>query len=430
MQCREYLHHPAVRNAAWIGFEKIGRMALSLLVGILVVRQLGPERYGSYSYVLAWSSFFVPIALFGVGENTVRHLVAMPKAEGRVLCTAAILRIGSSVTAATLTIIAFAVSGAHADASWAEIGVACLTLAAYPLLVVDPYFQAHSRARVITMCGLGSGIVAAAVKIVGVSIHAPVLYFVAAHAAESMILALTMTAAYVATTSPPRGWQFDGGIALTLWREAAPMIIGGFAIVVYNQSDLVLLGVMLDSPREVGNYACACRVSTMWMFIPLAILSSAAPFLYRAQPSDQALYEHRLVRITSLTMAVAYVCCTVLSVFPEGIIWILFGQEFTPAADALRVHVWSNVFAILGVAQTSWVLGRKLLWVVLQHTILGAVVNVALNIIVIPRYGAVGAAWTTVIAMATVAVVAAGLRPSTRRLAALQMQSILLRGLS
>jgi PST family polysaccharide transporter len=334
------------------------------------------------------------------------------------------------VLATVLTFVAFAASGVHAGASFGQLGVACLSLMAYPLLVVEPFFQAHSRSRVITICGLGAGFVAAAIKVAGVFMHAPVVFFVAMHAVENLLLAGTLTASYLLTTSPPRGWRFDSTIARTLWREATPVIIGGFAIVIYNQSDLVLLGMLRDSSEEVGKYAAACRISTMWLFIPLAMLTSAAPFLYRAQATDRVLYERRLQQVTAATMAVAYFFCTIIAVFPEHILRLLFGSEFEPSATALRVHVWSNVFSILGVAQTSWVLGNGLMWAILQHTILGAVVNAALNILVIPRYGAFGAAWTTVISMAVVAVVAAWLRPATRRLAALQMRAMSLRGLA
>jgi PST family polysaccharide transporter len=344
--------HPAGRNAAWIGVEKVGRMGLSLLVGILVVRQLGPERYGSYSYTLAWATFFTPIALFGIGENTVRHLVSAPDAEGRILGTAAALRVASCLLATLLTFVAFAAGGVHAGASFGQLGIACLSLMAYPLLVVEPFFQAHSRSRVITICGLGAGLVAAAVKVAGVYLHAPIVFFIGAHAIESVLLAGMLTASYLAITSPPRGWRFDFTIARTLWREATPMIIGGFAIVIYNQSDLVLLGMLCNSPEEVGKYAAACRISTMWLFIPLAMLTSAAPFLYRAQATDHVLYERRLEQVTAATMAVAYFFCTIITIFPEHILRLLFGSEFEPAAAALRVHVWSNVFSILGVAQT------------------------------------------------------------------------------
>jgi hypothetical protein len=121
---RRAIAHPGVRNAGWIGVEKIGRMVLSLLVGIFVVRQLGPDRYGTYAYVLTWATIFSPLALFGIGENTVRHLVGSPVHEGRVLATAASLRAASSLVAALLTLCAFLSVGTHADANAGQLSIA------------------------------------------------------------------------------------------------------------------------------------------------------------------------------------------------------------------------------------------------------------------------------------------------------------------
>jgi PST family polysaccharide transporter len=422
--------HPGVRNAAWIGVEKIGRMALSLLVGVFVVRQLGPDRYGTYSFVLAWAAIFSPIALFGIGENTVRHLVGSPTHEGRVLATAAILRVGSSLAAVLLTIAAFLAAGGHADATTAQLALALAGLAAYPTLVLEPYFQAHSKARIITVCGLGSGLAVAAVKIVGIATAAPVGFFLAAHALETGLLGLSLLAAYFATTSAPRQWAFDIGLAKTLCREALPMIIGGFAVLIYNQSDMLLLGMLLDSPHQLGLYSAACRVSTMWVFIPMAVITSASPFLYRMLAGNDSRYETRLLQMTSVCLAIAYGFCLAVAIFPESILRLLFGADFVAAAPALRVHVWSNIFSILGMAQNSWILGRGLLWVALQNTILGAAINLGLNVFVIPAYGAVGAAWTTVVAMAMATVVAMAIRPETRGLARVHLWALTLGGLS
>jgi PST family polysaccharide transporter len=405
-------------------------MALSLLVGVLVVRQLGPDRYGTYAYVLAWAGVFSPLALFGIGENTVRHLVGSPTHEGRVLATAAILRVASCAVAILLSIAAFAVAGGHADATTPQLGLALMALTAYPLLVLEPYFQAHSKARIITFCGLGSGLAVAAVKVAGILAEAPVGFFLAAHALETALLGLSLVGAYVATTPGPRLWAFDASLAKTLCKEALPMIVGGFAILIYNQSDMLLLGMMLDSPHEVGLYSAACRVSTMWVFIPMAVITSASPFLYRLLTAEDARYEKRLLQMTSLCLAIAYVFCLVVSIFPETILRVLFGMEFMSAAPALRVHVWSNIFSILGMAQNSWILGRGLLWVALQNTIFGAAINLALNLFVIPSYGAVGASWTTLVSMAVATVGAMAIRPSTRSLAYLHLRGLALAGIA
>jgi len=424
------LSHPGVRNAAWIGFEKIGRMTLSLLVGVFVVRQLGPDRYGTYSYLLAWGTFFSPLALFGVGENTVRHLVGSPTHEGKVLATAAVLRVVSCSLAAILTLATFSFAGSKADATTGQLSLALTSLLAYPLLVLEPYFQAHSRARIITLCGLGSGLLVTAVKLLGIVIHAPVGFFIASHALETGLLGVSLMGAYLATTSAPRQWAFDLSLAKTLCKEAMPMIIGGFAILIYNQSDMLLLGMLLDSPHEVGLYSAACRVSTMWVFVPMAVITSASPFLYRLVADKDVRYEQRLLQMASLCLSIAYSFCIVLTLFPEAILKTLFGSEFVAAAPALRVHVWSNIFSILGIAQNSWILSRGLLWVALQNTLLGAAINLVLNIFVIPSYGAVGASWTTVIAMAAATIGAMALRPATRTLAILHLRAMALSGLT
>jgi PST family polysaccharide transporter len=421
--------HPGMRNAGWIGVEKIGRMALSLLVGIFVVRQLGPDRYGTYAYVLTWASVCLPLALFGIGENTVRHLVGSSAHEGRVLATAALLRVGSCMVAALFTLGAFVSAGTHADATPAQLAIAMMSLLAYPALVLEPYFQAHSKARIITMCGLGSAVVAAAMKLGGILTTAPVGFFLAAHALETLLLGGSLLAAYLATTVAPRQWAFDGSLAWTLCKEALPMMIGGFAILIYNQSDMILLGMLLDSPHQVGLYSAACRVSTMWVFIPMAVITSASPFLYRILADDDARYERRLLQMTSLCLAIAYGFCLVVTIFPAQILHVLFGSRFVDAAPALRVHVWSNIFSILFMAQNSWILSRGLLWVGMQNAILGAAINFALNLLVIPSYGAVGASWTTVISMAAATTGAMAIWPGTRNLAILHLRALALRGL-
>ncbi len=426
---RSRANHPGIRNAAWIGFEKIGRMGLSLFVGIFVIRELGPERYGTYSYVLAWAGIFSPIALFGIGENTIRHLVASRQSEGTVLATSAILRAVSCTVAATLTLAVFWAVGTRADAPPGLVAIALLSLLGYPLLVFDPYFQSHSRARVITVCGLSSGILAAAVKTWGILAGASAAFFLAAYALETVVLGAALCAAYLIITPAPRFWAFDKSLALTLCREALPIILGGFAIVVYVQSDILLLGMLLDSPDEVGIYSAACRLSTMWVFIPYAIITSASPFLYKLMEEADDRYQQRLLQLMSLCVGIAYAFCVPLTLFAQPILALLLGEEFTPAAWPLRAHVWSNIFAILGVAQRSWILSRNLLWVALQNTVLGAAVNLGLNVVFIPAYGATGAAFTTVAATATASVVALALRPSTRRLAALEVRALGLAGL-
>jgi O-antigen/teichoic acid export membrane protein len=153
-------------------------------------------------------------------------------------------------------------------------------------------------------------------------------------------------------------------------------------------------------------------------------MTSASPFLYRLVETDSQRYEHRLLQMMTLCVGIAYAFCIALTLFAGPALTTLFGTDFSDAAAPLRVHVWSNVFAILGVAQRSWILSRGLLWISLQNTILGAVVNLGLNIIVIPTYGAVGASWTTLASMIAATIIAMAIRQTTRPLASIEMQAL------
>ncbi len=86
-----------------------------------------------------------------------------------------------------------------------------------------------------------------------------------------------------------------------------------------------------------------------------------------------------------------------VSVFAPQVISI-FGQEYTAASDILHVHVWAGIPVVVGIASGAYLLAENLTSVALYRTVFGAVVNVVLNFVLLPRMGAIGAAYATLIA--------------------------------
>ncbi len=424
--------HPALANAGWIISERIGRLLISLIVGLLVYRKLGVDRLGAFNYALTAASLFVPLSTFGLGENLIRQLVG-GKANGVLLGTAFCMRAAGTIAAYFLGILAFLAIPNHTAASLTDTAVAGLALWSAPFLVLDFYFQSLSRSRVVTACGLTAGLIAAAVKIGGVVMDAPIGYFLFANALDALLLGAGLVAMYL-VVGGRESWRFDLPTARLLLPEAIPSILAGFAVFIYDQSDVLLLGVLAASPeiadRQIGLYTAAVRLSSMWRFVPFAVLSSAVPFLYRAQHRDDAEYRAALVQVISLVMACSYVFIVPLAIWPAEVIRMLLGEAYVEAAPVLRVHVLSNVFCILGVAQSTWLIGKGLLWAGLRNTLVGAVVNVVLNVLVIPRFGALGAAATTLIATCAATIPINALFGATRPLAVVMARGAMLAGLS
>lgn len=423
---RRLVNHPALANAGWIMTERIGRLMISLVVGVLVFRKLGVERLGAFSYALAMMGLFSALSTAGLGENLVRRMVGERTCIGAVLGTAFMIRIAGTLLAFALGLGTFHILPNHTSANVFDVAVAGLVLWSAPLLVLDPFFQSLSRSRVVTVCGLAAGVVAACVKMGGVALDAPISFFLFANALDALLLGAGLLSVYLAM--PRAGaWRVDVAEGRALLAEAIPSILAGFAIFVYDQSDLILLG-MLSQEREVGLYTAAVRVSSIWRFIPFAILTSAAPFLYRAQQRSDTEYAEALLQTTSLVVATCYFFIVPIALFPAEILGLLFGDSYVAAAPALRIHIFSNLFCVLGVAQSTWLIGRGLLWAGLRNTIIGAAVNVALNVVIIPRYGAVGAAATTVVSTCVATIPLNAIFEDTRRLAGIQFKSLALVG--
>ena len=82
----------------------------------------------------------------------------------------------------------------------------------------------------------------------------------------------------------------------------------------------------------------------------------------------------------------------------EPLIRFLYGDAYAPSALILQIHIWSLVFTSLGIAAGRWLIAEGLTRVVLSLSVMSVVGNILFNLLLIPRYGAVGAAWTTLVA--------------------------------
>lgn len=88
-----------------------------------------------------------------------------------------------------------------------------------------------------------------------------------------------------------------------------------------------------------------------------------------------------------------------LCLFADSVITLLYGKAYVGAATVLSIYVMSGVFAMMGHVREYWVAVENCTRLSLYSTSLGAIVNVVLNLLLIPRYGAVGAAYATLLAI-------------------------------
>lgn len=121
--------------------------------------------------------------------------------------------------------------------------------------------------------------------------------------------------------------------------------------------------------------------------------------------------------VLSFTLA----CIT--TILSDQIIKILYGNEFAESAKILVIHIWAGIFVFSGIASSQWFLMEKLQIYSLYRTLAGAAINIALNFILIPIYGAIGAAVATVISQGVASVFFNAINKKTRRIFLMQINA-------
>jgi polysaccharide transporter, PST family len=179
----------------------------------------------------------------------------------------------------------------------------------------------------------------------------------------------------------------------------------------------------------VGIYGAATRISEAWYFVPTAIAAAAAPAITAAHAHDPAGYLASVRRLLDILAAVALVAAVALSLLSTPIVGALFGREFAASAPVLAVHAWAGVFVALGVGQSAWNVCEGLTRLALFRTLGGAALNIVLNALLIPRFGALGAAVATVASYALSAYILNAFDRRTVVIFRMQTEAILLRGI-
>jgi PST family polysaccharide transporter len=155
------------------------------------------------------------------------------------------------------------------------------------------------------------------------------------------------------------------------------------------------------------------------------IVSSVYPSIIQAKRIDEGLYYRRLQRLFSIMTLLSLSIAIPMTFLSGTIVSLLFGKEFLAAGPVLAIHIWAGIFVFLGVAQGPWDLTENLTKLSLFRSASGALVNILLNLILIPQYGPVGTAIAAVISYMFSAYLLNVVIRRTRRIFLCQTSSLL-----
>ena len=383
-------------NTSWLMGEKILRMAISLFVGVWVVRYLGPEQFGLLSYVQSFVFLFTAITTLGLDGIVVRELVKDESRRDILLGTAFVLKLVAAILILPALAIAVKLTSNDQYTNLLVFVVASATIF-QSFNVIDFYYQSKVLSKYVTLANTVSLVFSSVIKITLILNKAPLIAFALMSLFDSIVLAIGLVYFYKKRSDLKLfDFSFDKSTAIILLKNSWPLMLSGVVITLYMKIVQIMIKEIIDI-EAVGQYAAAVRLSEAWYFIPMAISSSLFPAIINAKSVSKELYYQRLQWLYTTMVWLAITIALPMVFLSEWVVMVLYGDAYQQAADVLIIHIWAGVFVFLGVAFSQYLVAENLVMKSFFRTAVGALVNIILNMILIPKYGITGAAMATLL---------------------------------
>lgn len=396
------------KNAFFLSFGEVGTRALSFLLVIAIARYLGDVGLGAYGFVFAFTDLLLNFIDLGVPMYIAREMAKNKAATGaylsnalglRILITPLIPVIGLAMWLAAVFIVHAATPETMLITALAITGMA-LGFLNDPLRVA---FMAHERdeyySGLIILERLMFTSAGFALLLNGYGLVPVLTAFLISQA-----VSLLTTAYFVRKKLASFTIKFDRAAIASIVKNSAWFGIANFLRMVYQRTDIIMLGI-LQGFAVTGWYTAAYRITESLRFIPLVVIPAIFPALSRlhqnSKATGRALYEKAFyyMLLAALPLAVG------LTLTANRVIPFIYSQPgFHNSVLALKLLIWAEALLFL-----HYIMGFLLNAIGKQHlftmvTAAYAASNVALNLILIPKYSYVGAGVAAIITQGIAAV--------------------------
>lgn len=383
-----------IRNAKWIMLCKGAQALLQLVVGLLCARYLGPSNYGLLSYAKSAVAFALPVMQLGLDETLVREQTERKTRQGEVLGTALLLRLLSGAACAGMVCAFVAVRNPREPVTLAVTALYSLSLLFRAGEVIGLWFQSGLRSKIPEAIALGAYGLISAFRIFLLHAGKSVLWFALAGALEFGLVSALLLIAYKSCCS--QRLRFSWNAAKQLLGRSCYYVLATLPVVAFQNLDHLMLKAMAGQ-QETGLYAAAITCTVVVQFVYLAIMDSARPVILERKGRNKKAYEEGISRLYGIIFHLAAAQGIAFFLLAKPMLRLLYGDAFLAAVPVLRILAFQPPLSYLGTVRNIWILAEEKHRHLPVINLLGLGANGILNALLIPRWGACGAAAATVV---------------------------------
>lgn len=381
-------------NISWSSAEQVVRMGVGLVISVSLARYFGPEQFGAYSFIITTVAIATAVVPLACDQIVQRDLIERPEAEGATLGAAAVLRLlgGAFAVVAGVLAVQELRSGRHVDFMIALLaGLPALLM---PAEIITVWFGSRLQLKSAFVAKVPPLLAMAVLRGVMILLGAPLAAFLGVFVLENALTAVALWLVYRGQGQWISSWRFSSSRAVQMCQDSLPLLLAQLATLLYLRVDVLILG-LLKGDDAVGVYGAATRLSMVWYAIPMIVSASLQPALFSLRAADAVQYEgaRRVVYASMAWSGYAIALATCLIATP--LCTVLFGASYRSSGFILAIHIWSIIPVFLSVASNCFLVAENQVWVAMYRTVFGLMASIVANLLLVPPFGAVGAAIAT-----------------------------------
>lgn len=378
---------------------------IGTLLGILTVavmtRHLGQAGYGQFTTAISFLQFFGILVDFGLTLTMIRMIADVNADETRVASNIFTLRLVSGViffgAAAGIGLLFPYPTVIKAAIALGSLSFLCISLSSVLVGVFQKKLavQKAAAAEVAGRLLLFTGVVAA--SLLGWGLLSIIAVLVAGNLTQ-----LALNLVFIRKLLRLR-LAFEPALWREIIRQSWPLGLSIAFNLVYLKGDVIILS-LVRTQSEVGLYGAAYKILDVVTIVPTVFMGLVLPILAAAwSAGDRSAFIRRLGRAFDFLSLLALPLAVGTFAVADDLMSFVAGRDFAAGGGSLSVLMLagSMVFwsALFGHAVIALGLQRRMIWGYAAD----AAISVGLYLLLIPRFGAMGAAWVTFFSEAFIA---------------------------
>ena len=382
-----------LKNTVVIFVARIITSFLTFAATFYIARQFGVEDYGKYALALSFVALFTPVGDLGVDLLLTREVAKDQKSLKNILGNVLAMKIVLAGAFLGLVVLAVNLMG-YPQVTRSLVYVACLSmiLTVYSNSFLSS-FRAFEKMEYEGLSLILAKLLTAVMVFALIFLKKSLLWMMWAQVMGAGLLFLSSLIFLRSEFRSPR-LKIDFGLWRKLITGGLPFALTYFLVMVYFKIDSVMLSKMVGD-EAVGAYNAACNMVFAFMIISYAIVGSLFPAIAFNYTEDREYSQKILSAGLKYSLILSLPFAFGGTFLAEKVIFFIYGPAYSASVLALRIVIW-----VLPVLFVTNLLGNCLGAIYRQKEVLyvalaNALLNVILNLILIPRYSLYGSATAT-----------------------------------